>query len=348
MTVEEATPSTTPKPATTTPPTRPRRLTGLTPSGRLHLGNLVGAIRPMIALQDRVDSVILVTDLHAMTIEHDPGTVSAMTTGNAAVLLAAGLDPDATTFCVQSHVPEHTELHYLLECVTAYGEARRMIQFKEKASKQAQVRLSLLTYPVLMAADILLYDTTEVPVGADQTQHVELARDVATRFNHRYGDTFVVPRAVNPEVAARVMDLAEPTAKMAKSGAGSGGALYLLDPPDVLRRKVMRAVTDSDPEIRYDPVAKPGASNLLDILAVLTGRPISDLVGQFTGYGELKAAVAETVVATLAPIQQRYRDLDPAYVDGALRRGAQRARERAAGTVGRAKRAIGLLPSSNP
>jgi tryptophanyl-tRNA synthetase len=259
------------------------------------------------------------------------------------VVLAAGLDPRRTTFYVQSHVSEHTELHYLLECATGYGEAHRMIQFKEKARGQAHVRLSLLTYPVLMAADILLHDTEEVPVGDDQTQHVELTRDVATRFNARYGETFVVPRAVNPPVAARIMDLANPTAKMGKSGAADSGTLFLLDPPDVLRRKVMRAVTDTGSEVRYDPATKPGVSNLLEILAACVGGSPQALAGQFRGYGELKAAVADAVIDVVRPIQERYAALEPAEVDAVLRDGAQRARERAAATVRRARQAIGLL-----
>ena len=320
-----------------------RRLTGFQPTGRLQLGNLIGALRPMVTAQEHTESVVLLADLHALTVEHDPARLRALTRQNAALVLAAGLDPGRTTFYVQSQVSEHTELHYLLECATGYGEAHRMIQFKEKARSQAHVRLSLLTYPVLMAADILLHDTEEVPVGEDQTQHVELTRDVATRFNARYGETFVVPRAVNPPVAARIMDLANPTAKMGKSGAADSGTLFLLDPPDVLRRKVMRAVTDTDSEVRYDRATKPGVSNLLEILAACVGGSPQSLAGQFRGYGELKAAVADAVVDVVRPIQERYAALTPAEVDAVLRDGAQRARERAAATVRRARQAIGLL-----
>ena len=190
-----------------------RRLTGFTPSGDLHLGNYIGAIRPIVTEQAIADTVVLVSDLHALTLDHEPADVRRRTLEFATLLLAAGADPGACLFMVQSHVPEHAELHYLLECATGYGEAQRMIQFKEKARRQQQVRVSLLTYPVLMASDILLYDTEEVPVGEDQSQHVELARDVAIRFNHRYGPTFTLPKAINPPVAARIMDLAKPTAR---------------------------------------------------------------------------------------------------------------------------------------
>jgi tryptophanyl-tRNA synthetase len=248
---------------------------------------------------------------------------------------------------VQSHVPEHTELHYLLESATAYGEAQRMIQFKEKAGRQQQVRVSLLTYPVLMAADILLYDAEEVPVGEDQTQHVELARTVAQRFNTRYGDTFTIPRAVNPPVAARIMDLTSPNDKMSKSAASAAGTLRLLDEPDVLRRKVMRAVTDAGSEVTYDPTNKPGVSNLLDILAACTGDKPDQLATQFDRYAELKKAVADTVVATLTPVRERYLKLsdDPQQVQTALRTGAARARTLATAKVQQAKAAIGLLPA---
>lgn len=327
-----------------------RRLTGLKPTGHLQLGNLVGAIRPMVAAQSdphaTTESVVTVVDLHALTVDHRPHEVRALTLEQATTLLAAGVDPQHTLLYVQSHVPEHSELHYLLECATGFGEAHRMIQFKEKSAEQRHVRLSLLTYPVLMAADILLHDTDEVPVGDDQTQHLELARDVAVRFNTRYGDTFTVPRAANPDVGARIMDLADPTAKMGKSTADSAGLLYLLDPPDVLSRKIRRAVTDSENEIRYDPAAKPGVSNLLEILAACTGGQPADVAGGLHSYGRLKAAVADAVIGTLAPLQRRYGALaaDPGQVRQVLAAGAARARERAAVTVARARRAIGLLP----
>lgn len=322
-----------------------RQLTGFTPSGNLHLGNYVGAIRPIISAQAETDTVLFISDLHALTVEHEPAEVRRITLEFATLLLAAGADPDRCLFLVQSHVPEHAELHYLLECATGYGEAQRMIQFKEKSHHQQQVRMSLLTYPILMAADILLYDTDTVPVGQDQSQHVELARDVAYRFNTRYGRTFTVPRAVNPPVAARIMDLTAPTDKMSKSAASQAGTLNLLDEPNMLRRKVMRAVTDTGTEVRYDPGRKPGVSNLLSILAGCTGEDPTRLAGLFDSYGELKRAVADTVVATAAPVRDRYLELGdaPAHVRSVLRAGARRAREQAAGKVRQAKKAIGLL-----
>ena len=324
-----------------------RRLTGFTPSGSLHLGNYLGAIRPIIAEQRSTDTVVFISDLHALTVEHDPAEVRRRTLEVATLLLAAGADPGACLFLVQSQVPEHTELHYLLECTTGYGEAQRMIQFKEKSRRQEHVRMSLLTYPILMAADILLYDTDEVPVGEDQRQHVELARDVASRFNTRYGPTFTVPRAVNPPVAARIMDLTAPADKMSKSFSAVGGALRLLDEPDVLRRKVARAVTDGGSEVAYDPDGRPGLANLLTILAACTGDDPVRLAGRFGRYGELKRAVADAVVAVLAPVRERYGELaaDPAYVGSVLRDGAARAREEAGRKVREAKAAIGLLPA---
>jgi tryptophanyl-tRNA synthetase len=324
----------------------PRRLTGFTPSGDLHLGNYFGAIAPIIDGQYAMDTVVFISDLHALTQEHDPALVRRRTLEFATLLLAAGADPGACLFLVQSHVPEHAELHYLLECVTGYGEAHRMIQFKEKAGRQRQVRVSLLTYPVLMAADILLYDTDEVPVGEDQRQHVELARAVAARFNARYSPTFTVPAAVNPPVAARLMDLAAPTVKMSKTACSPAGVLRLLDEPEVLRRKVMRAVTDTTAAVTYDPARQPGVSNLLAILAACTGGDPRDLAGCFDRYGELKEAVADAVTATLAPIRDRYLRLseDPRHVHEVLREGADRARRIAGAKVGQVKAALGLLP----
>jgi tryptophanyl-tRNA synthetase len=321
----------------------PRRLTGFTPSGDLHLGNHVGAIAPIVS--DQTDTVVFISDLHALTLQHDPADVRRRTLEFATLLLAAGADPDACLFLVQSHVPEHTELHYLLECATGYGEAQRMIQFKEKAGRQQQVRVSLLTYPILMAADILLYDADEVPVGEDQTQHVELARTVAQRFNARYGDTFTIPKAVNPPVAARIMDLTSPTDKMSKSAASAAGTLRILDDPETLRRKVMRAVTDADNEVTYDPARKPGVSNLLDILAACTGDDPRHLADRFDRYSDLKRTVADEVVATLTPVRDRYLKLadDPRQVQAALRTGAARARTMARAKVDQAKAAIGLL-----
>jgi tryptophanyl-tRNA synthetase len=322
----------------------PRRLTGFTPSGDLHLGNYIGAIRPIVSGQYDSDSVVFVSDLHALTTDHDPDEVRRRTLEFAAVLLAAGVDPRDSLFFVQSHVPEHAELHYLLECTTGFGEAQRMIQFKEKARRQQHVRMSLLSYPILMAADILLYGAQEVPVGEDQRQHVELARDVASRFNARYGHTFTLPQAVNPPVAARLMDMTSPRTKMSKSTSSAAGALRILDGPDVLRRKVLRAVTDAQDDVSYDPERRPGVSNLLAILAACSGED-PRLSSGFSRYGELKQAVADAVVETIAPVQERYLELarDPGYVQSVLRGGAERARELARERVREAKSAIGLL-----
>ena len=324
-----------------------RRLTGFTPSGELHLGNYMGAIQPIVAGQAMTDTVVFVSDLHALTLDHQPDDVRRRTVEFATLLLAAGADPDACMFMVQSHVPEHSELHFLLECATGYGEAQRMIQFKEKSRREEQVRVSLLTYPILMASDILLYDTDEVPVGEDQSQHVELARDLAARFNSRYGPTFTLPKAINPPVAARIMDLADPASKMSKSAPSAAGSLRLLDAPDVLRRKVMRAVTDADGDVTYDPVRKAGVSNLLAILAACTGQEPGDLSGQFGRYGDLKHAVTDAVVATLAPVRGRYQELsrDPGHIRSVLRAGAARASEQGREKVRQAKAAIGLLPA---
>ncbi len=326
----------------TTTLTRTRRLTGLKPTGHLQLGNLLAAVRPLVGAQHKHDSVVMIVDLHALTVEHDPRRVRELTLEQAAVMLAAGLDPQRTTLYVQSHLPEHAQLHYLLECTTGYGEARRMIQFREKSAGPDPVRLSLLTYPVLMAADILLHDTDEVPVGDDQSQHLELARDVAYRFNARYGQAFTVPKAVNPDFAARIMDLSDPAVKMGKSNQVTAGVIGVLDPPDMVRRKVMRAVTDNRAVVRHDRERQPGVTNLLDILAACTG----DGSFQLGTYGALKEAVADAVIAVLEPIQKRYAQLAPAEVEEVLRAGAQQARPRAAATLRRASEAIGLVTAS--
>jgi tryptophanyl-tRNA synthetase len=318
-----------------------RRLTGFQPTGHLQLGNLLGAIRPLVAAQDRSESIAMIADLHALTREHDPATVRALTLEQATVLLAAGVDPGRTALIAQSQIPEHVELHYLLECLTHVGEATRMIQFKEKSAGDGPVRLSLLTYPVLMAADILLYDTTQVPVGEDQSQHLELARTIATRFNHRYGETFVVPEGVRPEKAARIMDLADPVTKMGKNSGSGAGRIALLDPPEVVRRTIARAVTDTAGRVRHDPDAQPGVSNLLAILEACTGAP----AGEFASYGALKGAVTEAVEAVLAPVRARFRELsaDPGQVSRVLAESRERVRPTARATVRRARQAIGLL-----
>ncbi|MBV1855659.1 tryptophan--tRNA ligase [Catellatospora tritici] len=317
--------------------TRIRRLTGCKPTGHLHLGTLLGMIRPMLAAQHDTDSIMMIADLHALTVEHNPARLREYVAEQARVLLAAGIDPDRTILYVQSDLPEHTGLHYLLESATGYGEAQRMTQFKEKGAGAAGVRLSLLTYPVLMAADILLHDTDAVPVGDDQTQHLELARTIATRFNARYGEVFTVPVGQRPGVAARVMDLTEPRAKMGKTNEAALGTIGLLDPPDLVRRKVMRAVTDTLGVVGHDRDAQPGVTNLLEIYQACTGEP-----GGFTSYGALKAGVVDAVVAQLEPIQRAYAALSPREVDRVLADGAERAHPRAAATLRRAGEAIGL------
>jgi tryptophanyl-tRNA synthetase len=323
-----------------------RTLSLTVPSGHLTLGNLLGAIGRWAEDQRGSESLYGIADLHALTTEHDPRAVRSITLEQLALLLAAGLDPQRCTMFVQSHVPAHAELHWLLEATAYDGELRRMLQYKEKAATQQSVRSALLTYPVLMAADILLYDVQTVPVGDDQRQHVELARDLAVRFNHAYGDTFVVPRAVTPPVAARVMDLQDPAKKMSKSAAlDSGGVLRLLDPPDVIRRKVARAVTDSGRDVIFDPAAKPGVANLLTILAACGGTTPEAAAARLGTYRELKDTVAAAVIAVLDPLQRRYAGLraDPGAVLAVARDGAARAQELAAPALARARNAIGLL-----
>ncbi|MFC7886784.1 tryptophan--tRNA ligase [Streptomyces sp. NPDC057376] len=331
-----------------------RVFSGIKPTGHLTLGNYLGAMRKWATVdQHRSDAVFCVVDLHALTVDHDPARVRRLSRQAASLLLAAGLEPERCTVFVQSHVDEHARLSYVLECVATDGEMRRMIQYKEKAARErvrgGSVRLSLLTYPVLMAADILAYGTDEVPVGDDQAQHVELARDLAVRFNQRYGHTFVVPRATLPGLAARVMNLQDPTSKMGKSDDVGPGIVYLLDEPDVVRKKVARAVTDSGREVVYDREARPGLANLLEILAACTGGEPTELAGGYDSYGALKKDTAEAVVEVLRPVRERHQELcaDPGYVEGVLREGADKARAMARPTVDAAYRAIGLLPPVN-
>lgn len=318
-----------------------RTLSLLTPSGRLTLGNLLGALRPMRARQE--DAFYGISDLHAMTTEHDPALLRERSTEMATLLLAAGLD--RATLFRQSRVPAHSQLAYLLECTATTGELNRMVQFKEKRKSTERgvesTRCSLFTYPVLMAADILLYRPAQVPVGDDQRQHVELTRDLALRFNRKYGEVFTVPEVTTPPVGARVMDLLEPTRKMSKS-AEAAGSVFLLDPPDVVRRKIARAVTDSDagPDaVRRERDAKPGVTNLLDVLEACGGS-----VDGVTTYGALKKAVTDAVVSVLEPLQASYRDLaaDPAYVAERYAAGEARCREVTAPVLAAAEAAIGL------
>jgi tryptophanyl-tRNA synthetase len=319
-----------------------RELSGITPSGALTLGNYLGALRRFRAHQD--DGFYFVADLHALTTEHDPAQLRSLTLSTAALFLAAGLDPARATVFLQSDVPAHLELSYLLESTAHVGELNRMIQFKEKGARPG-ARASLFTYPCLMAADILLYDTDRVPVGGDQSQHLELTRTLAQRFNARYGPTFVVPEMVPDALTTRVRDLADPARKMSKSAPPTAaGVIRLLDSPDVLRRKIRRAVTDGDNDLRYDPVAKPGLANLAEIVAAVAHDTPQRVVARARSYGELKETCADVVIAELAPIRQRHDTLlrDPAELRRQLDLGAARAREVADGVRRRARAAIGL------
>ncbi len=323
-----------------------RVFSGVQPSGSLHIGNYLGAVRQWALDQHEHEALYCIVDLHALTLDIDPQDLRSRTVETAIGLLAAGLDPDVCTIFVQSHVAEHTQLTWLLECTTSFGELRRMTQFKDKSHGQESVRVGLFTYPVLMAADILLYDADRVPVGDDQRQHVELTRDVAIRFNARYGDTFVVPEAAIPKAGARVMDLQRPTAKMSKSVDSPLGVVGMLDSPDEIVRKVRRAVTDTDAEVRYDPVNKPGLSNLLQVFGAATGRSPDAVASGYGQYGPLKNDLAEVLVELLAPVRQRHAELsaDPGSVASLLDKGASKAGAIAAGTLRRAQNAIGLLP----
>jgi len=326
----------------------PRVFSGIKPSGDMHLGNYFGAVRQWVAQQDDHDALYCVVDLHAMTEPFDHTELTAATRQTATALLAAGLDPARCILFAQSHVTAHAELTWILNCVATFGELRRMTQFKEKGKGQESVSVGLFDYPVLMAADILLYDTDEVPVGDDQRQHLELTRDVALRFNHRFGDTLVVPKATVPPVAARVMDLQNPTAKMSKTVESPQGTVLMLDPPDVIMKKVKSAVTDSGTEVSYDPAEKPGVSNLLEIYAAATGSDVDKAASTFDGqgYGAFKTAVADSLVELLTPVRERYEELaaDPAELDRQLALGAEKARVIAGPVLERVRRAVGLLP----
>jgi tryptophanyl-tRNA synthetase len=322
-----------------------RVLSGIQPSGDLHLGNYLGAIRNWVADQWVHDAYYAIVDLHALTLEIDPVLLRTRTYETALDLLASGLDPEQCTLFVQSHVPEHVQLSWLLECQASMGELRRMTQFKDKSDGNDSARVGLFTYPVLQAADILLYDAERVPVGDDQRQHLELARDLAIRFNFRFGDTLVVPESSIPTVGARVMDLQHPERKMSKSVSSPLGTLMLLDDEATIVRKVKKAVTDTDGEVRYDPEAKAGVSNLLELLAVATDEKPEAVAERYERYGDLKAATAEALVELLRPVRERRQELaaDPGAVTALLSRGAEKARDVAGATYARAAAAIGLL-----
>lgn len=323
-----------------------RVLSGIQPTGEVHLGNYVGAIRHWVTDQHAHESLYCVADLHSLTVPRPAEEVRAKTCEVAAILLAAGLDPEICTVFVQSHVPAHAELAWLLSCVATFGELSRMTQFKSRSEESESVTAGLFGYPVLMAADILLYDADRIPVGRDQRQHLELCRDVANRFNHRHGDTFTIPQAAVARVGAMVMDLQEPTRKMSKSLSSPQGMIELLEPPESMTRKIKRAVTDNESEVRYDPVDKPGVSNLLELLAVSTDAVPTDLAAKYTSYGELKADTANALVEFLRPLHERYREVqaETAWVEKVLADGAAHARALAAPTLARAREAMGLVP----
>ncbi len=318
------------------------RLSGITPSGHVQLGNYLGAVQRW-ARETTEEDLYFVSDLHAMTSAHNPAKLRTLTRETLAILLGAGI-PDELVFVQSDLLAEHSSLTWILECVCTYGEARRMIQFKEKSKGESGVRLSLLTYPVLMVADILLYGADQVPVGEDQAQHVELARVLARRFNSQYGEVFIVPELQLPPTAARVRDLADPTRKMAKSTQESAGVVYVLDSPDLIRRKIGRAVTDNLARVAYDPENQPGVANLLEILAGCTGERPDDLTEQVKDYASLKALVADAVIEELSGIRKRAMELieDRAELDRIRARGAERARERAQPRLAAARRMAGL------
>jgi tryptophanyl-tRNA synthetase len=327
---------------------RPRVLSGIQPtSDSFHLGNYLGAVRQWVALQDDFDAFYCVVDLHAITVEWDPAELRRRTRLSAAQLLAVGLDPSKCALFVQSHVREHTELAWVFSCLTGFGEASRMVQFKDKSARSQNVGVGLFTYPILQAADIALYQADRVPVGEDQRQHLELTRDLVQRFNTRFGSTFTVPEAHIVKATAKIADLQEPSAKMSKS-LPEPGTIDLLDDPKRLAKKIKSAVTDSGSEIRFDEVTKPGVSNLLTIFSALTGSSIPDLETSYAGkgYGVFKSDLADAVLDFVTPVQARVREYvdDPAELDTVLAKGAERAREVAVDTMERVRDRVGFLP----
>lgn len=324
-------------------PSRPRAFSGIQPSGALHLGNYLGAIRNWVKLQESTDGVYCVVDLHALSLPHPPGEIKAATIELAADLLAIGIDPEESTLFVQSHVREHTELTWHLQCAAGFGELRRMTQFKDKSERADFISAALFTYPTLQAADILLYDTDIVPVGDDQRQHIEFTRDIATRFNSRFGDVLVIPEHQIPDAGARIMDLQYPDNKMSKSNDSPQGIIYLTDTPAEITKKLKRAVTDNDGEVRFDPKAKPGVSNLLTILAVAADGDPEVLAADYSQYGPLKTDAAEALIEMLRPIQERRAELDAGTTKDLLKVGAGKARERAGSVMERVRAAVDLL-----
>ena len=332
----------------------PRVLSGIQPTaGSFHLGNYLGAVRQWVALQETHDAFYMVVDLHAITVPQDPAELRANTRIAAAQLLAAGLDPERCTLFVQSHVPEHAQLAWVMNCLTGFGEAARMTQFKDKSAKQGADRASvgLFTYPILQVADILLYQADEVPVGEDQRQHIELTRDLAERFNGRYGDTFTIPSPYILKETAKIYDLQDPSIKMSKSAPSPKGLINLLDEPKTTAKKVKSAVTDTDTVIRFDAENKPGVSNLLSILSTLTGTSVADLEKSYEGkmYGALKTDLAEVMVDFVTPFRTRTQEYldDPETLDSILAKGAEKARAVAAETLAQTYERIGFLPAKH-
>jgi tryptophanyl-tRNA synthetase len=331
---------------------RPRVLSGIQPTAdSFHLGNYLGALRQWVALQDSHDAFYCVVDLHAITVPQEPAVLRRRTRVAAAQLFGAGLDPDRAAVFVQSHVPEHTELTWVLQCLTGFGEASRMVQFKDKSARSGAdaASVGLFTYPILQAADILLYQTDQVPVGEDQRQHLELTRDLAQRFNHRFGPTFAVPRPYILTEVAKITDLDNPTAKMGKSTSSPQGIVDVLEDPASIRKKIARAVTDSGSEVRADDEAKPGITNLLRIYSALTGDSVASLEQRYAGagYGTFKKDLAEVVVSAFAPIRERTEKMlaDEAQLDRLLAHGAARARQVAGPTMTAVRDRIGFLPA---
>jgi tryptophanyl-tRNA synthetase len=329
---------------------KPIVFSGAQPSGELTIGNYMGALRQWVNLQDDYDCIYCIVDLHAITVRQDPLKLRKATLDVLALYLACGIDPQKSTIFVQSHVPEHTQLGWLLNCYTYFGELSRMTQFKDKSARYAEnINAGLFAYPVLMAADILLYQTNQVPVGEDQKQHLELSRDIAQRFNTIYGDIFTVPEPFIPKSGARVMSLLEPTKKMSKSDENRNNVITLLEDPKSVVKKLKRAMTDSDepPVVRYDIANKPGVSNLLDILSGVTGKPIAELEQEFAGkmYGHLKGSVADAVSGMLIELQRRYHDFraDEELLNRIMRDGAAKARARARETLGKVYEAVGFV-----
>jgi tryptophanyl-tRNA synthetase len=314
-----------------------RVFSGIQPTGSKHFGNYSGGFRQYAATQEQGEAFFCIVDLHSITVDYDPADLRERTLDLAAMLFATGLDPDRSTVFVQSHVKAHAEAAWLLASVTSFGELRRMTQFKDKSEQHEFVSAGLFTYPVLMAGDILLYQTEVVPVGDDQRQHIELARNIAERFNSRYGETFTLPRGVFPEEGARIKNLQEPERAMSTTVGAEQGVVRLVDEPDVIRKKFKTAVTDSGTDVRHDPAEKPGISNLIEIMSVATGESFADIESRYdgAGYGQFKTDVAEAVVELLAPIQQRYSDLraDGTELQRMLAKGTDKAREASAPTL---------------